>query len=66
MTTGLKRGEWSEDWDALYWNFVGNNTAILRKLYRISAQVAFFERKTDAQKTEIRNRARTVINRLTR
>ena len=66
MTTGLKRGEWSEDWDALYWNFVGNNTAILRKLYRISAQVAFFERKTDAQKAEIRRRARAVIGRLTR
>jgi deoxyribodipyrimidine photolyase-related protein len=45
-----KKGEWSAIWDALYWRQIGEHGDVLRKNYRMAAQVAFWEKKTAADK----------------
>jgi deoxyribodipyrimidine photolyase-related protein len=45
-----KKGEWSAVWDALYWRQIGEHGDVLRKNYRMAAQVAFWEKKTAADK----------------
>jgi deoxyribodipyrimidine photolyase-related protein len=52
--SNYKRGPWCQVWDALYWNSVHRHSVLLRKNYRMAAQVAFWERKSDADKRDLR------------
>ena len=57
-----KRGEWCDVWDALYWNTVRRLGPLLRKNYRMAAQVAFWEKKSAAEKREIQERANKFLH----
>jgi deoxyribodipyrimidine photolyase-related protein len=59
-------GEWVKEWDALYWNAVHKHGDLLRKNYRMAAQVSFFQKKSDSDKSLIKSVAGTVIKRITR
>ena len=48
-----RRDEWTSAWDALYWRTVHRLGPLLRRNYRMAAQVAFWERKSAAEKREI-------------
>ncbi len=58
------KGEWTHDWDALYWATIARLAPLLRKNYRMAAQVAFWERKNAAEKKEIQDRMLEVLGRL--
>ena len=51
--SNYKKGEWSAVWDALYWRQIGEHAALLRKNYRMAAQVAFWEKKAASEKKEL-------------
>jgi deoxyribodipyrimidine photolyase-related protein len=59
-----KRGEWCDDWDALYWAAVHKHAALIRKNYRLAAQVAFWEKKTAEQRGALLERAGAVLRRI--
>jgi deoxyribodipyrimidine photolyase-related protein len=58
------KGDWCKDWDALYWSTVARLAPLLRRNYRMAAQVAFWERKDAAEKKEIQTRMLEVLGRL--
>lgn len=55
MSRGYEEGSdvWSPAWDALYWSTVGRLGPLLRRNYRMAAQVAMWERKSAAEKSMI-------------
>ncbi len=55
------RGDWVADWDALYWGTVARLGPLLRKNYRMAAQVAFWERKPAAEKKAVEERCAAVL-----
>ena len=52
-----KKGEWSEIFDALYYNFINNHQKYLAKNYATSRQVAFWKKKSNEEKKLILNTA---------
>lgn len=46
-------GDWTKAWDALYWNTVRRLAPLIRKNYRMAAQVSFWERMDDEKQKEI-------------
>ena len=54
--SNYKRGPWCDAWDALYWNTVRRLAPLLRRNYRMAAQVSFWDKKTAAEKREIQER----------
>ncbi len=58
------KGAWVAEWDALYWATVDRLTPLLRKNYRMAAQVAFWERKGAAEKKAVMERLHDVLGRL--
>jgi deoxyribodipyrimidine photolyase-related protein len=60
------RGDWTGDWDALYWATVARLAGPLRHNYRMAAQVSFWEKKTAAEKRELLARAESVLRRITK
>lgn len=59
-----QKGDWCADWDALYWNTVRRLKPLLRRNYRMAAQVSFWERKPAAEQREIQRRVLEVLNRM--
>ena len=59
-----KKGDWSEDWDALYWAAISKNAALIRKNYRMAAQVAFWEKKAAGERKKLLERAVAVQKRI--
>lgn len=57
-------GDWTADWDALYWTTISKHASLIRKNYRLAAQVSFWEKKTAAEKRVLQERAREVLGRL--
>jgi deoxyribodipyrimidine photolyase-related protein len=60
----FERGEWCGDWDALYWAAIARHAALIRKNYRMAAQVSFWERKSAEDKKELLRRTEAVVERL--
>ena len=62
--SNYKKGEWSETWDALYWNFINKNREFFKKNPRMSMMVSMYDR----QKLDKKNRdayiVKTFINSL--
>lgn len=52
---------WQIVWDALYWNKVNDIREILKRNYRMAAQVAFYNKKTESEKKEIEKISRNFI-----
>jgi len=62
--SNYKRGEWCSDWDALYWAAVAKHAALIRKNYRLAAQVSFWERKAADERRNLLERAAAVMKRV--
>ena len=62
--SNYKKGDWSEDWDALYWAAVARHAALIRKNYRLAAQVTFWERKAADVRKKLLERAAAVVKRI--
>lgn len=45
---------WNEIWDALYWQFIADNRDKFKSNYSISSQVAFYNKKSMADKNSIK------------
>lgn len=43
-------GDWSEKWDALFWNFVNDNRAFFEKNPRLGMMIRTFDKMTDDKK----------------
>ncbi len=52
-----KKAEWSEKWDTMYWNTVRRLAPLLKKNYRMAAQVAFWNRKSETVQKDIERKA---------
>jgi deoxyribodipyrimidine photolyase-related protein len=57
-----EKGEWCADWDALYWSAIHRHADLIRKNYRMAAQVSFWEKKTAAEKKAIQERAKSALH----
>jgi deoxyribodipyrimidine photolyase-related protein len=62
--SNYRRGEWSAVWDALYWRKVSRMQELLKKNYRMAAQVAFWEKKSAADKKELLGLAEEFLRKL--
>lgn len=62
--SNYKSGEWCDDWDALYWAAVAKHAALIRKNYRLAAQVSFWERKAAEERKKLLERAVAVVKRI--
>jgi deoxyribodipyrimidine photolyase-related protein len=52
MSFGFPKGDWIQTWNALYWNTIRRLAPLIRKNYRLAAQVSFWERKSDEEQNE--------------
>ena len=59
--SNYKRGEWSQLWDDLYYNFIHNNYNLLKKNYATSRQVSHWNKKSQKEKDDIISRAQKFI-----
>lgn len=56
-----EKGDWCTDWDALYWATIHRHAGLIKKNYRMAAQVSFWEKKTAAEKKAILDHAAAVL-----
>jgi deoxyribodipyrimidine photolyase-related protein len=52
-----KKGEWSDSWDALYWQFISDNYKLFQHNPRVSMVVRIFDNFDDEKKKTIKKRA---------
>jgi len=45
-----KKEDWSETWDALYWNFINKNRLFFKKNPRMSMMVSMYDKQLDRKK----------------
>ncbi len=64
--SNYKKGEWCEDWDSLYWAAISKNAALIRKNYRMAAQVSFWEKKAADQRKNLLQKATEVQKRISK
>ncbi|MBD8081480.1 cryptochrome/photolyase family protein [Chryseobacterium caseinilyticum] len=57
-------GDWSEKWDALFWNFVNDNREFFTKNPRLGMMIRTFDKMTDGKKTEHLQLAKQTIKNL--
>ncbi len=57
-------GEWTEKWDALFWNFVNDNRAFFEKNPRLGMMIRTFDKMTDEKKKAHLKLARKTIKNL--
>lgn len=56
-----KKGEWSDIFDAIYYNFINNNIDYLKRNYATSRQVAHWNKKSSIEKKNIIDRVNAYI-----
>lgn len=49
-----KKGDWSDTWDALYWQFVADNRELLSRNFRVAMIVKLYDKFTPEKKESIR------------
>lgn len=59
VTLGGEDYDWNEVWDAIYYNFIGNNSKEFSKNYAIAAQVKHWKKKSKSEQKEIRDLAKS-------
>jgi deoxyribodipyrimidine photolyase-related protein len=55
---------WQIVWDALYWNKIDAIREILKKNYRMAAQVSFYDKKSSTDKKEIEKISKNFISKV--
>jgi deoxyribodipyrimidine photolyase-related protein len=58
------RGDWCGAWDALYWTTIHRHADLIRRNYRMAAQVSFWEKKTAAEKQALQEHAAAALRHL--
>ena len=58
------KGGWCAAWDALYWTTIHRHAALIKKNYRMAAQVSFWEKKSAADKKAIQQQAEAALRHL--
>ena len=59
-------GEWSEKWDALFWNFVNDNRTFFETNPRLGMMIRTFDKMKDEKKDEHLKIAKQTIKSLTK
>jgi deoxyribodipyrimidine photolyase-related protein len=60
-----KKGQWSEEMDALYWSFIDRNREFFSKNPRLSMMVNLFDKMSEDKKSNILILSELVKERLT-
>lgn len=63
--SNYSRGEWCQDLDALYWNFISEHLDYFQKQPRLSMMANLLRKKSKSEKMQYHSRAERVIDRLT-
>lgn len=58
---GSKKGEWSEIWDCIYYNFINKHYDLLKRNYATARQCAHWKKKTEKEKEIILKKATVYI-----
>lgn len=58
-----KKGEWCDEWNILYYAFMGKHREMLKKNYATAQQVVHWDRKSKSEQKEIMKRAKELIQR---
>lgn len=57
-------GNWANDWDALFWNFINQNRSFFNSNARLSLMVKLMDKMSPTQKEEYFKKAEALIQRL--
>lgn len=55
-----KKGNWSNDWDALYWSFIGRNLETFKKNPRMSMMCRLYEKQSAEKRAAFADRAELI------
>jgi deoxyribodipyrimidine photolyase-related protein len=59
-----KNDNWSETWDALYYNFIFKHRNLLKSNYAIARQVKHWDNKSETEQNEIKKKAKEYLDNL--
>jgi deoxyribodipyrimidine photolyase-related protein len=59
-----KNDNWSETWDALYYNFIFKHRNLLKSNYAVARQVKHWDNKSESEQNEIKKKANEYLNKL--
>lgn len=63
--SNIKKGEWCEIWDGLYWRFIDRNREFFQSNYRMSLMTGMLDRMDDKRKSRIFRKADDFIRHVT-
>ena len=59
-----KNDNWSETWDALYYNFIFKHRNLLKSNYAVARQVKHWDNKSESEQNEIKKKAKEYLDNL--
>jgi deoxyribodipyrimidine photolyase-related protein len=59
-----KNDNWSETWDALYYNFIFKHRTLLKSNYAVARQVKHWDNKSESEQNEIKKMAKEYLDKL--
>jgi deoxyribodipyrimidine photolyase-related protein len=59
-----KNDNWSETWDALYYNFIFKHRNLLKSNYAVARQVKHWDNKSESEQNEIKKKAKEYFDKL--
>ena len=59
-----KNDNWSETWDALYYNFIFKHRTLLKSNYAVARQVKHWDNKSESEQNEIKKNAKEYLDKL--
>jgi deoxyribodipyrimidine photolyase-related protein len=59
-----KNDNWSDIWDALYYNFIFKHRTLLKSNYAVARQVKHWDNKSELEQNEIKKKAKEYIDKL--
>jgi deoxyribodipyrimidine photolyase-related protein len=59
-----KNDNWSETWDALYYNFIFKHRNLLKSNYAVARQVKHWDNKSETEQNEIKKKAKEYLDNL--
>jgi deoxyribodipyrimidine photolyase-related protein len=59
-----KNDNWSETWDALYYNFIFKHRTLLKSNYAVARQVKHWDNKSESEQSEIKKKAKEYLDNL--
>ena len=59
-----KNDNWSETWDALYYNFIFKHRTLLKSNYAVARQVKHWDNKSESEQNEIKKKAKEYLDKL--